>query len=130
MVVTTGTALCIAIDIYGIADSTHVAAYVEMSVANTNLYRLCKVVVPTNRSIYVIGSCSRDCQQASLTCWTLLWRAWLGRNQHSRAATYSQDVAKLYYELVRLLRTRPLSPTYKQRIGACPIALESAVFNE
>ena len=31
--------------------STRVAAYVKMSVANTNLYRLRRVVVPTNRSI-------------------------------------------------------------------------------
>jgi len=48
MVVTTGTAL------YK-ADSTRVAAYVEMSVANTNLYHLCRIVVPTSRSISLFG---------------------------------------------------------------------------
>ena len=44
-VVTTGTALCI-------ADSTHVAACVKMLVANTNLYQLCRVLVPTNQPLF------------------------------------------------------------------------------
>ena len=39
-----------------IADSIRVAPYVEMSVANTNLYWLCRVVVTTNRSISLLIS--------------------------------------------------------------------------
>ena len=87
MVVTTGTALCI-------ANSTRVAAYVEMSVANTNLYRLCRVVVPRNRSLLSY----RGVQQRLLTSIANLLDVTIASLAWSKSTLADSDIfTRLYH---------------------------------